>query len=311
MRWGAQRVARALDAAVRRRRARLGHPRARRDQPAPDPNRRARRRSPARGQRRSRPPRRARLRRRCRARAHDRQRLRLVDLPAAGSRSRAGSQRHRRGRRARRLCRTARARKRSARACSKPAKALRRTRPRLALALVGDGPMREELAALAADSVERRAPGRSAATRTGRADGWPLPIWSRCPAIPKAIPTCSSKPWRADGPWFRRRSAASPKLSTTSCSILVPPRDAAALAGGWRSVLDRSWDETALSRNASRAAGRMSPRIHLRVCARMRSPQRRDSPKTQSRSSRRRVRNCRIQRVRRAGRRGAPAARDA
>ncbi len=43
-----------------------------------------------------------------------------------------------------------------------------------------------------------------------------------------------------------------PEVVDASCAVLVPPRDAAALADALAAVLDRDWDEAALSQRFSR-----------------------------------------------------------
>jgi glycosyltransferase involved in cell wall biosynthesis len=46
-----------------------------------------------------------------------------------------------------------------------------------------------------------------------------------------------------------------PEVVDDSCAMLVPPRDVPALAGALADVLDRDWDEAALSRRFSRSWG--------------------------------------------------------
>ena len=71
-----------------------------------------------------------------------------------------------------------------------------------------------------------------------------------------------------------------PEVVDESCSILVPPRDAVALAGALAGVLDRSWDETALSRRFSRSWADVAADT-LAACAEALAA-RRDSPKTRA-----------------------------
>ena len=139
--------------------------------------------------------------------------------------------------------------------------------------------MREELAALAADSANGV---RLAGARPPNAwrSGWHFRS-GHAAKLFQGHPNVLVEAWRADNPWFRRRSAACPKSSTR------------AVRSWSRRAMPRRWPvrsppcSTApgtkpRSRDASRAAGRMSPRYTLAACAQALAA-RRDSPKTLSR----------------------------
>jgi teichuronic acid biosynthesis glycosyltransferase TuaC len=53
-----------------------------------------------------------------------------------------------------------------------------------------------------------------------------------------------------------------PEVVDQSCAMLVPPRDAVALAGALASALDRDWDESALSRRYSRSWAEVAAETH-------------------------------------------------
>jgi glycosyltransferase involved in cell wall biosynthesis len=158
-------------------------------------------------------------------------------------------------------------------------KNLRRTRPRIELVLVGDGPMREELAALAADSANgvRLAgaqPPERVAVWMAASDLVTLPSYS------EGHPNVLVEALACGRPVVSTPVGGVPEVVDESCSILVPPRDAAALAGALAAVLDRAWDETALSRRFSRSWADVAADT-LAVCAEALAA-RRDSPKTRA-----------------------------
>jgi glycosyltransferase involved in cell wall biosynthesis len=156
-------------------------------------------------------------------------------------------------------------------------KNLRRTRSRIELVLVGDGPMREELAALAADSANgvrlagAQPPERVAAWMAA-ANLVTLPSYS------EGHPNVLVEALACGRPVVSTPVGGVPEVVDESCSVLVPPRDAVALAGALAAVLDRTWDETALSRRFSRSWADVAADT-LGVCAEALAA-RRDSPKT-------------------------------
>ena len=130
-------------------------------------------------------------------------------------------------------------------------RALRAVRPRLELVLVGDGPMRAALAAFAADPAcgVRLAGAQSA----GRVAEWmaasdlvALPSWS------EGHPNVLVEALACGRPVLSCPVGGVPEVVDGDAGVLVPPRDAAALARGIDAVLARRWDEAALSTRHSR-----------------------------------------------------------
>lgn len=125
-------------------------------------------------------------------------------------------------------------------------------RPKLQLALVGDGPMRAELdARIAADPALRvRLPGAQGPHEVARwmaaSDLVTLPSYS------EGHPNVLVEALACGRPVVATPVGGIPEVVDADCGLLVPARDPAALAGGLRDALDRPWDETALSRRFSR-----------------------------------------------------------
>lgn len=129
---------------------------------------------------------------------------------------------------------------------------LRRARPRAELVLVGDGPLQAELAGLARDPANGlRLAGVQAAPRVAEwmaaADLVTLPSWS------EGHPNVLVEALACGRPVVSTPVGGIPEVVDESCAILVPPRDATALAGALAAVLDRDWDEAALSARFSRS----------------------------------------------------------
>ncbi len=124
--------------------------------------------------------------------------------------------------------------------------------PRLRIALVGEGPMRAELASLAAqcgsevvfagaqppDEVARWMAAANLVTLPSYSEGHPNVLVEAlaCGRGVVATPV-----------------GGIPEVVDATSGVLVPPRDAAALAEGLRAGLARDWDETALARRFSRS----------------------------------------------------------
>jgi teichuronic acid biosynthesis glycosyltransferase TuaC len=125
-------------------------------------------------------------------------------------------------------------------------------RPKLQLALIGDGPMRAELdARVAADPTLRvRLPGAQGPHDVARwmvaSDLVTLPSYS------EGHPNVLVEALACGRPVVATPVGGIPEVVDADCGLLVPARDAAALAGGLRDALDRPWDETTLSRRFSR-----------------------------------------------------------
>lgn len=129
--------------------------------------------------------------------------------------------------------------------------ALAASRPRLQLALVGDGPMRAELDARVAAAPHRlHLPGAQDAQAVARwmaaADLVTLPSYS------EGHPNVLVEALACGRPVVATPVGGIPEVVDTASGLLVPARDAAALAGGLRDALDRSWDTDALARRFSR-----------------------------------------------------------
>lgn len=128
---------------------------------------------------------------------------------------------------------------------------LRATRPRAQLVMVGDGPLQAEFAALAADPAGAlRLTGALTATRVAEwmaaADLVTLPSYS------EGHPNVLVEALACGRPVVSCPVGGVPEVVDDACGVLVPPRDAAALAAGLGAVLARDWDEGALARRHSR-----------------------------------------------------------
>ena len=130
--------------------------------------------------------------------------------------------------------------------------ALAPQRPKLQLALIGEGPMRAELdARIAADPALRvRLPGSQGPHEVARwmaaSDLVTLPSYS------EGHPNVLVEALACGRPVVATPVGGIPEVVDADCGLLVPARDPAALAGGLRDALDRRWDEDALSRRFSR-----------------------------------------------------------
>jgi glycosyltransferase involved in cell wall biosynthesis len=132
------------------------------------------------------------------------------------------------------------------------AAALAPQRPRLRIALVGDGPMHAELESrIAADPALRvTMPGAQGPHEVARwmaaADLVTLPSYS------EGHPNVLVEALACGRPVVATPVGGIPEVVDEDCGLLVPARDPAALAEGLREALDRPWDEAALSRRFSR-----------------------------------------------------------
>jgi len=129
---------------------------------------------------------------------------------------------------------------------------LRRARPRAVCVLVGEGPLQAELAAAAADPANglRLAgaqPAPQVAEWMAAADLVTLPSYS------EGHPNVLVEALACGRPVVSTPVGGVPEVVDASCALLVPPRDAQALAEALAAVLVRDWDEAALSRRFSRS----------------------------------------------------------
>lgn len=125
-------------------------------------------------------------------------------------------------------------------------------RPKLQLALVGEGPMRAELdAKVAADSTLRaHLPGAQGPHEVARwmaaSDLVTLPSYS------EGHPNVLVEALACGRPVVATPVGGIPEVVDADCGLLVAARDPVALAAGLRNALERQWDDGALSRRFSR-----------------------------------------------------------
>ena len=128
------------------------------------------------------------------------------------------------------------------------------TRPRLRLALVGQGPYGETLTRRAASAgVEGRVlmPGRRDSPGVAQwmraADLFCLPSYSEgCPNVVLEALACGR-------PVVATTVGGIPELVNGSCGVLIPPHDSAALARALDQALSRPWDPEAIARTHTRS----------------------------------------------------------
>lgn len=125
-------------------------------------------------------------------------------------------------------------------------------RPKLQLALVGEGPMRAELdAKVAADPKLRvHVPGAQGPHEVARwmaaSDLVTLPSYS------EGHPNVLVEALACGRPVVATPVGGIPEVVDADCGLLVAARDPVALASGLRDALERQWDDGALSRRFSR-----------------------------------------------------------
>ena len=125
-------------------------------------------------------------------------------------------------------------------------------RRRLRLVLVGEGPMREEIASRLADdpslqvTLSGAQPPAEVARWMAASDLVTLPSYS------EGHPNVLVEALACGRPVVATPVGGIPEVVDADCGILVPARDAAALTAGLAQALDRRWDEAALSRKFSR-----------------------------------------------------------
>jgi teichuronic acid biosynthesis glycosyltransferase TuaC len=129
---------------------------------------------------------------------------------------------------------------------------VRLTHPRAELVLVGDGPLRQEFAELAQDpAIRLRLVGAQPADEVAR---W----MAACnllalPSYSEGHPNVLVEALACGRPVVSTPVGGVPEVVDESCAVLIPPRDAKALAGALASVLERDWDEVTLSQRFSRS----------------------------------------------------------
>jgi glycosyltransferase involved in cell wall biosynthesis len=131
---------------------------------------------------------------------------------------------------------------------------LAKVRPRLRLAMVGQGPYRETLARRAAGAgMESRVllPGRCDAPGIAQwmhaADVFCLPSYSEgCPTVVVEALACGQ-------PLVATNVGGIPELVNEASGVLVPPRDAGALRQALEKALAKQWDSAEIARTSTRS----------------------------------------------------------
>jgi len=123
-------------------------------------------------------------------------------------------------------------------------------RPRWQLVIIGNGPMQDELRTLTAGNRNVRLTGvlppDAVAQWMVAANLVTLPSYS------EGHPNVLVEALACGRPVVATTVGGIPEVVDAACGVLIPPRDVAALAAGLTQVLDRDWDEAALSRRFSR-----------------------------------------------------------
>jgi glycosyltransferase involved in cell wall biosynthesis len=146
---------------------------------------------------------------------------------------------------------------------------VRRQRPRAELVLVGDGPLQGELAAAASDPANGlRLAGAQAAPRV--AEWMAAANLVTLPSYSEGHPNVLVEALACGRPVVSCPVGGVPEVVDESCAMLVPPRDARALAGALSATLDRDWDEASLSRRYSRSWAEVAAETHA-ACAEARA----------------------------------------
>ena len=124
-------------------------------------------------------------------------------------------------------------------------------RPNLQLVMIGSGPMQDELRSQTA--------GNNSVQLTGALPPGAVAQWMvaadlvALPSYSEGHPNVLVEALACGRPVVATAVGGIPEVVDTACGVLIRPHDSAALAEGITQVLDRDWDEAALSRRFSRA----------------------------------------------------------
>jgi teichuronic acid biosynthesis glycosyltransferase TuaC len=131
---------------------------------------------------------------------------------------------------------------------------LAESRPRLRLAIVGQGPYREALARRAAAAgVEDRV------TMPGRGDAAVVAGWMRAadvfclPSYSEGCPNVVVEALACGRPVVATKVGGIPELVNETCGMLIPPRNAGELAKALDRALSKPWDSEEIARTFTRS----------------------------------------------------------
>lgn len=130
--------------------------------------------------------------------------------------------------------------------------ALQHVRPRLRLALVGDGPMKQELEDRLATLDPSRVRLAGALGPDDVAQWMAASDVVTLPSYSEGHPNVLVEALACGRPVVATPVGGIPEVVDEDCGILVPSHDAPALAAGLAGALDRSWNAGALGRRHSR-----------------------------------------------------------
>jgi glycosyltransferase involved in cell wall biosynthesis len=125
--------------------------------------------------------------------------------------------------------------------------------PRLQVAMVGEGSAREELKRVAeARGIKDRVLFVPACSSRDVARWMTAATICTLPSYREGCPNVILEALSCGRPVVATTVGGIPEIAKGDCAILVPPRDAAALANGIRAALNRSWDFEEIAHRARR-----------------------------------------------------------
>jgi teichuronic acid biosynthesis glycosyltransferase TuaC len=149
---------------------------------------------------------------------------------------------------------------------------LAKSRPRLRLAIIGQGPFGDELArrASAAGLTDR-------VTMPGRCDAAGIAQWMRAadvfclPSYSEGCPNVVVEALACGRPVVATKVGGIPELVNDTCGMLIPPRDVAALREALDAALSKRWDREEIARTSTRS-WEMVAADTLAVCRKVKPP---------------------------------------